>query len=393
MPVGAIDAYIWGYPLVLFDAAMRRDVRGHDASLTGVSLPNDDLAERIEWIDLQRGPSALVLVETTRYHCVSLFDAWGRNFASLGTRTTGNERQTYAIVPPLWNGAAPHGMQTIQSPTDRVAALGQTTKAGDDSAQPQFSIVPIGPRPNPRASNRDADFPRARESIAAGIASAGSRPFLACLQKLLHESERYAKAVGWRDVVDAALRKDPRELDDDFTAAIDLIESGSPLTPPVDGWQARRAFDARGSAYLERARACRFHFLTGDEQDVFHRFARSDDSGRALHGRLPYRLHFDVWNEPPARAFWSLSACDGRFGALLQSKSNSTVRSRDGLVRNADDSLDISIQSAPPDEPNVNWLAVPQEPFGLILRLYWPRPPALNGLWSPPALRAASVAA
>jgi hypothetical protein len=104
-------------------------------------------------------------------------------------------------------------------------------------------------------------------------------------------------------------------------------------------------------------------------------------------------LHFEGWNRPPTRAFWSLMACDDRLRRLPAGVGNSNIRSRDNLVRNADDSLDISIQSGPPDESNVNWLAVPEEPFGLIFRLYWPRPAALNGVWSPPALNVVGVPA
>jgi hypothetical protein len=393
MPVGPVDACVWGYPLVLFDAAARQNARSGEAALAGVTIPNDDLAVRTTWIDLTHGPTALTLGETTRYYSLTLFDGWGRSFQSLGTRTTGNHEQTYALVSPLRNGSSLNARRTIETATTRIAAVTRTAKADGDVTEPQFSIVPIGPRASVEAPACEAGVGRSSESIATQIARAGGRSFFASLRTLLNESSRYASVAPWSDVVDDALLKDSKQLDDDVATAMQLIEAELPITAPVDGWRARRAFDARGAAYLERARACRFHFLADDEQDTFHRFALLEDSGRPLHGRFTYRVHFDAWNEPPARAFWSLSVCDERFRGLPANARGWSIRSRDNLIKNSDDSIDISIQTAPPNKPNVNWLAVPERPFGLILRLYWPRPAALNGLWSPPALQAVSVAA
>jgi hypothetical protein len=31
-----------------------------------------------------------------------------------------------------------------------------------------------------------------------------------------------------------------------------------------------------------------------------------------------------------------------------------------------------------------NWLPAPKGPFLVILRLYWPKPDALNGVWKEP---------
>jgi hypothetical protein len=64
---------------------------------------------------------------------------------------------------------------------------------------------------------------------------------------------------------------------------------------------------------------------------------------------------------------------------------------RDPLRFNADGSLDLRIQSdnpGPDDESN--WLPSAPGPFGLTMRLHLPRPEALDGRWSPPAVRRAS---
>ena len=146
----------------------------------------------------------------------------------------------------------------------------------------------------------------------------------------------------------------------------------------------------RGGDFLLLAQSARFNFCSNDPNDVLCKFARSDGTGRALNGSDNYRLHFDAWNEPPARAFWSLMACDARFRALTNDPPAHSVRSRDGLIKNPDDSIDIMIQAKRPARSDVNWLAVPNGEFTLILRLYWPRPPASTGVWAPPSVRRAT---
>jgi hypothetical protein len=55
------------------------------------------------------------------------------------------------------------------------------------------------------------------------------------------------------------------------------------------------------------------------------------------------------------------------------------------LVPDADGGYTLYIQNQSPGtarEPN--WLPAPSGPFALVLRLYWPKPDALNGTWKAP---------
>ncbi|MGH6810445.1 MAG: DUF1214 domain-containing protein, partial [Ensifer adhaerens] len=36
-----------------------------------------------------------------------------------------------------------------------------------------------------------------------------------------------------------------------------------------------------------------------------------------------------------------------------------------------------------------NWLPAPNGPFFVVMRLYWPKPDALDGKWKAPPLKAA----
>jgi hypothetical protein len=58
------------------------------------------------------------------------------------------------------------------------------------------------------------------------------------------------------------------------------------------------------------------------------------------------------------------------------------------LQPNADGSLDLYIQHAPPDgEQGMNWLPAPPGGFNVTLRMYWPThtaPSIVDGSWMPP---------
>ena len=61
-----------------------------------------------------------------------------------------------------------------------------------------------------------------------------------------------------------------------------------------------------------------------------------------------------------------------------------------GLVQGADGSLTIVVSAGRPSASGVNWLPAPAGSFSLVLRVYEPTPPVLDGSWSPPAVRVIS---
>ena len=54
---------------------------------------------------------------------------------------------------------------------------------------------------------------------------------------------------------------------------------------------------------------------------------------------------------------------------------------------NADGSLDIYFQHKSPARTRRNWLPAPEGAFNLTMRLYGPKPEALNGKWNPPPVK------
>ena len=57
----------------------------------------------------------------------------------------------------------------------------------------------------------------------------------------------------------------------------------------------------------------------------------------------------------------------------------------EGLIRDVDGGLTITVQRAEPNDPvkRANWLPAPEGEFYMSMRLYWPKPAALDGTWEP----------
>jgi hypothetical protein len=55
------------------------------------------------------------------------------------------------------------------------------------------------------------------------------------------------------------------------------------------------------------------------------------------------------------------------------------------LVPDVDGGYTLYVQrDSPGKEREPNWLPAPGGPFALVLRLYWPKPDALDGQWQAP---------
>ena len=62
-----------------------------------------------------------------RYYTMEIVDFMGDNFAYVGTRATGTEASSYAIVGPNWNGTLPTGVHPLPpSLTPWATILGRT---------------------------------------------------------------------------------------------------------------------------------------------------------------------------------------------------------------------------------------------------------------------------
>lgn len=121
-------------------------------------------------------------------------------------------------------------------------------------------------------------------------------------------------------------------------------------------------------------------------------YPQYDTSTQPLSGSENHVIHFEPGQTPPvneqAHGFWSITMYDDKFFVVDNPLDRYAIVSDGNLVKNADGSLDIFVQSADPggDKTN-NWLPSPKDGnFNLTFRVYAPTDRVLSGQWRPPAV-------
>ena len=166
----AVDAYVYGYPLVTMD--MTRKFMTNYATVQGnrgpmgqiiklrtypavddhaVTAPNADTLYTTAFLDVSKEPWVFSIPDMgDRYYLMPMLDGWTDVFQVPGKRTTGGKAQTYAITGPGWSGTLPAGVTEYKSPTGIVWILGRIYCTGtpEDYAkvhalQDKFSLVPL----------------------------------------------------------------------------------------------------------------------------------------------------------------------------------------------------------------------------------------------------------
>jgi len=175
-----VDAYIYGYPLVVMDSVRR--VNTNVAEPQGMSAPmgqfahsrsfpdaskrviagaNVDTLYSFAWLDLSHGPYVLHLPDAHgRFYLMPMLDGWSEVVGNPGTRTTGDKAGDYAITGPQWTGTLPAGVKQIKSDTNMLWIAGRTYTSGTPqdydavhAMQDQYTLVPLAsfgkPKPTP----------------------------------------------------------------------------------------------------------------------------------------------------------------------------------------------------------------------------------------------------
>lgn len=392
----AVEVYLYGFPLLVMSAAARHatDAIGYnrflhrfdlaETWLRGIVLPNRDLVFSIAWLDLQTAPVVLTSQATDSYNLMSLLDAWTNVFATLGTRATGNAAHRYLISGPQWSGIPPPACTHIVSPTNLACIVAQTSL---DNACQTHELASLDDRYRLEPLGNEA-LRLERASVLRDVDALSAQTAFARIRELMLDNPP-ARADG--DAVEALAVLSGHEGTPSATTAvaqaramIDEIPDGGDQT----GWTIDVDAGGYGTDYLRRARAARYDFLASSVQDLLCAQTRFDTRRMPLHGENQYVLHFDPWDEPPARAFWSLCALDQERRFATERSGPRVLESRQPLTRRPNRSLDLYIAHDEPRDGTQNWLRCPSGAFTLALRVYWPSPAALSGVWTPPAAAA-----
>lgn len=431
----ARDAYFYAYPLVLMDFTMRQATNTPDAVATpgrapvnqfahlrafptttfkDITRPSFDALYSSAWLDLSREPIILSVPDTGgRYYFLSLMDMWTDVFANPGKRITGSGAGSFAIVGPRWEGELPKGLERIDAPENVVRLVGRTATTGPDDYANVYRIQ-FGYRLTPLSQWGKEPQPPAPEPIDATVDSSVPPPVQAAaldgvgmlkrLAELLKQRRprpidytilRRMKALGFQP----GNSFEPAKLTPDVVAAINQgakdamreLNDAQKKAGGANGWSmAIDGAGVYGASYKRRALAAMTGLGADLPEDALDANASTDADGKPFSGAHGYVVHFEKDKLPPADAFWSLTLYDAQGFPVANPLDRHTLGSRDQLQLNSDGSLDVYIQhKAPREGRKANWLPAPKAGFSLMLRVYAPRPEALDGRWTPPAPRRA----
>jgi hypothetical protein len=359
----AEDAFVRAYPLVVTGRAVK------EAPLNVLLHARDtpDTLRLSAWIDLAAEPVVLIVPPTHgHYYVLWLRDAWNRQFASVGARTTGAVPQALVLLGPgSHNAPLPPGLTPVKAPTRFARVTGCLEAVGepDDEARRGFALLPLSRWLSARApviplpaASKPAERMDARAFFAAASRLVEDNPADAEVRAALARLQ----ALGpW-----SSLAPDQRaSLERGVQRGLEAIRTEAALPPGelVGRWRVGydRPSDRMGLA-----------------ADVLWATLDSDADGRPLTGSGRYRLRFAPDAPPPVHGFWSLTAGDGQ-----------ALGDRRGLELDCDGSLPIHIQREPPPRKRrSNWLPTPPRAFSIALHLYWPGDEALQRRWLPPPL-------
>jgi hypothetical protein len=428
-----VEAYAYGYPLVLMDVTRRvmthvsspRETAlllnqfAHARSFPGPEIrsvvsPNVDTLYSVAWLDVSREPVVLHVPDTQgRYYLMPMLGAWTNVFASPGKRTTGTGEGDFAIVGPGWQGTLPDGVREIKAPTGMVWIIGRTQTNGNADYEPvhaiqrQYTLTPLSsfgkayttPTKVPVDPKVDAKTPPVNQVERMDVAT-----FFGTMTRLMKDNPPppadapVVKRLASIGIV-AGDEFDPGRLDGATRKGLEralkaarekIKEPPSDVRSLIeDGWLVQRTgMGSYGANYQKRAYVALIGLGANLPQDAIYPMTRVDGDGKPLTGANRYVIHFDKGRTPPVNAFWSVTVYDMEQFLVPNPIKRYAIGDRDRLKFNEDGSLDLFVQhGSPGPEKESNWLPTLEGPFNLIMRLYWPKESMLDGSWKVPPVQ------
>jgi hypothetical protein len=427
-----VQAYIWGYPMVVMQKSRDAMTKGGDAPVTpeqfnksgllfapvnqvanawgmlgpkfsAVQSGNSDTQYSVTWFDSSTEPHILHLPDMKgRYYTFQFIDAFTNNFHYASTRTMGSQEQSYALVAPGWKGKLPANVTRVDTPTPTGFIIGRlfVAKESDvpavNALQKQVTMTPLSkygkaytpPKvkvvPAKKYSGELAFFEQLGDTLVLNGAPATDAGQLGLL-----------KNIGL--TIDHGF--DPSSLSDQEKKALGraikdgesmLAAKSASMGRDVNGWQLSPVLDEYfGDSYLFRAAIGYQAMFVNTPIEAYYPGVFKDTGGKVLDGSTgKYTITFPKGKTPPVGAFWSVTMYDAKKRLMVEnSLDRYKIGSADDLKAGSDGSTTIYIQAdSPGKDKESNWLPAPKEPFYMLLRMYLPNIEALNGQYEIPGV-------
>lgn len=430
-----IKAYIYGFPLIVMDMTRQASTATlvvddgefrapvnqfavmtayPDASYRIIPHTGLDAQFACAWADLDAEPLILSVPNTNgRYYVIALFDMWSNVFASIGSRTTGNDSASFIIAGPKWSGTAPAGLTVYKSPTRYVWVNGQMRSNGAaeysvvSNLQKQYRLTPLSKWRQPYDAPASVAFDPlvdTKQSVYEQISKMDAQTYFGKLAQLMKDNPpspddadmiETLKFLGMEPGKYLDFSKLDGNMKRGLTRAMvgyTLLQKGTQKLESDKGWAVLPHNIAKwGTDYLTRAGIALIGLGAIWSDDISYPTAFNDIENKPLDGSKKYVLHFDKDQLPPVKETWSVSSYDPNGWYIPNSINRYVIAQWMPLKYNADGSLDIYIQAESPGaDKESNWLPCTKSgSFNVIARLFWPEESALNGAWKMPGVKIA----
>jgi hypothetical protein len=424
----AMDAAIWGMPIVSFDVMRQgffRDAKAHYGDImywsrfstwkNQTTTPNTSTRYVIFFTNTKDGP---VVVDVPPVGDAALFgtllDAWQVPLLDVGNtgEDLGNGGR-YLLLPPRYKGETPLGYIAVPSNTYNgfvaLRVISKTEQADDVRAAiaylKQLKTYPLAAASSP-PEQRYIDM---ADTLWDGIVRF-DESFYNSLARMVNEELAQARDLemlgllrplgiekGKRFKPDAATRVVLKQASHEVHAWFmeRLANYGqrfwpdrkwhipAPLIASETGfkWEAADYFDvdSRGIGFFNfyappaKLDASTFYL------DTFH-----DAQGQRLRGENTYRLHVPA--NVPAKQFWAFTVYDDETSSFIRRSARAGLDSYDEhMKRNPDGSVDLYTGPKPPKGQEANWIpTVAGKGWFPFFRFYGPDEPLFQKTWKLP---------
>jgi hypothetical protein len=422
----AVDAVIWGLPLVGQDAVKQAAFRDGKAHYNDIvwwpkgggwknQSPTPNVNTRYMYFFINTRQDGPIVVElppavpgASFYGTIE--DAWYVPQVDIGFEGKGGR---YLVLPPDYKGEVPRGYTVVRPKTYNsmtllrsiLRSLSEDDVRAGDALVGQVRIYPLSHAANP-PKQRLLDM---TDVLYDGLVKY-DESFFASLARMLNEEPAQPRDLQMMGMLlplgiekGKAYKPDPVEAPQLKAAAEEahawlMDKAATDVTPwwldsqwvvpspPITmktefKWDMPDYFgvDARAIAlsqyFCPTAKLGTGSFYFGS----FH-----DHSGRPLRGGNTYRLH--VPPNVPVREFWSVTVYSLETSSFFLNSERLTLGSLDkDLKRNDDGSVDIYIGPKAPDGEQANWLYTPKGKLWFPwFRLYGPEKALFDKSWKLP---------
>jgi hypothetical protein len=431
----AKDAYIYGFPIVdnyrilyayFVDEGgpqyrapwntLFNEARVYTPADTAVQTPNSDTPYSYLGADLRAEPLVFTVpqIEKDRYFSLQFIDLYTFNFAYVGSRATGNGGGNYLLAGPGWSGETPTGIDAvIACDTELALVLYRTQLFNPEDIdnvkkiQAEYEVQPLSaflgePAPAP-APPIDFYPPLSVEDERTSLSFFAELNFLLQFCPVVPSETDLRQRFGALGIA-AGETFEPESLAPDLKQAVQdgIADAWSELDgvrKEIDTGKVKSGdlFGTREylqNNYLYRMAGAVLGIYGNSKEEALYPLYAVDAEGQALDGaKHNYTLRFAPGQLPPVNAFWSLTMYTAPESLLYANPIdryliNSPMLPQ--LIKDADGGITLSIQhDSLGADKEANWLPAPAGPFLMAMRLYWPKPAALDDTWTAPPVQRA----